>query len=260
MAEHRKTDSARGRPREDGLKERRQDEILAEAARHFAEKGYAGTDVDSIANCLGVGKGTIYRYFPSKRELMLSALHKGLADLDQFVQVQIAAVDDDLEKIYTAVRAFLEYFDGHPQLAELFLQERACLKDQAQPTFFAVSQANIEPWIDRHLRLVAADRIRGTLPCDWLSLVNEMLFGLILTNHLLKRRGQYAQQAENFLRIVFEGLWTEQEHTKQTLYMNPIGASNYHSTSSGDAHQEQLLSESSAVNTGSKPCMRQKES
>ncbi|MFO0939767.1 MAG: TetR/AcrR family transcriptional regulator [Pirellulales bacterium] len=213
-----KFESARGRPKEEGLKQRRQDEILTEATKHFSEKGYAGTDVESIAESLGVGKGTIYRYFPSKRELMLSALHKGLTDLDQFVQARIATVNDDLEKIYAAIRAFLEYFDSHPELAELFLQERACLKDQAQPTFFAVSQANIEPWLDRHLRLVAANRIRGSLPIEWLSLVNEMLFGLILTNHLLKRRGQHAQQAEHFLRIVFEGLWTEQEHARQTLY------------------------------------------
>ncbi len=213
-----KSDAARGRPKEEGLKQRRQDEILLEATKHFSEKGYAGTDVESIAESLGVGKGTIYRYFPSKRELMLSALHKGLADLDQFVQARVATVTDDLEKIYAAIRSFLEYFDSHPELAELFLQERACLKDQAQPTFFAVSQANIEPWLDRHLRLVAANRIRGSLPIEWLSLVNEMLFGLILTNHLLKRRGQHAQQAEHFLRIVFEGLWTDQEHQRQTLY------------------------------------------
>ena len=210
--------STRGRPKQVGLKERRQDEILLEATKQFAEKGYAGTDIDSIAASLQVGKGTIYRYFPSKRELLASALENGLTTLHQFVQGRVDAVEDNLDKIYVAVRAFLEYFDQHPQLAELFLQERACFKDQTQPTFFTVRQDRMEPWLERHQQLIAAGRIRAATPMEWLGLVNEMLFGLILTNHLLNRRGQHEQQAEHFLRIVFEGLWTDKEKREQRLY------------------------------------------
>ncbi len=210
--------STRGRPKQIGLKERRQDEILLEATKQFAEKGYAGTDIDSIAASLQVGKGTIYRYFPSKRELLASALENGLSALHEFVQGRVDAVEDNLDKIYVAVRAFLEYFDQHPQLAELFLQERACFKDQTQPTFFTVRQDRMEPWLERHQQLIAAGRIRAATPMEWLGLVNEMLFGLILTNHLLNRRGQHAQQAEHFLRIVFEGLWTDKEKRDQRLY------------------------------------------
>ncbi len=210
--------STRGRPKQVGLKQRREDEILVEATRQFAEKGYAGTDIDSIAASLQVGKGTIYRYFPSKRELLASALENGLSALHQFVQGRVDAVEDNLDKIYVAVRAFLEYFDQHPQLAELFLQERACFKDQTQPTFFTVRQERMEPWVERHQQLIAAGRIRAATPMEWLGLVNEMLFGLILTNHLLNRRGQHEQQAEHFLRIVFEGLWTDKEKRDQRLY------------------------------------------
>lgn len=205
----------RGRPKEEGLRQRRQDEILNEATRHFAEKGYAATDIESIAHSLGVGKGTIYRYFPSKRELLLAALHKGLTDLDLHVERQVAVVDDSLSKIYAAVRAFFAYFDLHPELAELFLQERACFKEQPQPTFFSFSQANMQPWIERHQQLVQAGRVRPSIASQGLALVNEMLFGLVLTNHLLGRTGEHQQQAEQFLQIVFGGLWTESEHRNQ---------------------------------------------
>jgi AcrR family transcriptional regulator len=45
---------------------RRRQEILDAAARLFAKHGYSQTDTQVIADELQVGKGTIYRYFPSK--------------------------------------------------------------------------------------------------------------------------------------------------------------------------------------------------
>ena len=58
----------------DGIKVRRQEEILEAAATLFAECGYSDADTQTLADRLGVGKGTIYRYFPSKQELFLAAV------------------------------------------------------------------------------------------------------------------------------------------------------------------------------------------
>jgi len=49
------------------IKIRREEEILEAAAIFFAECGYSEADTQTLADRLGVGKGTIYRYFPSKR-------------------------------------------------------------------------------------------------------------------------------------------------------------------------------------------------
>src|SRR5438132_597738 len=64
------------RPRrltEDSLRTVRCEEILEAAAELFAKHGYADTDTQLLADKLGIGKGTLYRYFPSKRELFLAA-------------------------------------------------------------------------------------------------------------------------------------------------------------------------------------------
>ena len=55
-----------GRPKDEGLQARRTEEILAAAARLFARLGYTDTDTQALADELQVGKGTLYRYFPSK--------------------------------------------------------------------------------------------------------------------------------------------------------------------------------------------------
>ena len=47
----------------------RKRQILAKASDLFLEKGYAGVGIDEIAEACGVVRGTILRYFHSKKEL-----------------------------------------------------------------------------------------------------------------------------------------------------------------------------------------------
>ena len=47
----------------------RKQQILEKAAVLFLEKGYAGVRIDEIATACGVVRGTILRYFHSKKEL-----------------------------------------------------------------------------------------------------------------------------------------------------------------------------------------------
>ena len=59
-----------GRPRD-----ARVDAAVLQATRELlAEKGFAATTVEAIASRAGVGKATIYRRWPGKRELVLDAL------------------------------------------------------------------------------------------------------------------------------------------------------------------------------------------
>ncbi|RWM98763.1 MAG: TetR/AcrR family transcriptional regulator [Mesorhizobium sp.] len=50
-------------------KARRPHEILDAAFEEFVEKGYAATRVEDVAARLGVTKGTVYLYFPTKEAL-----------------------------------------------------------------------------------------------------------------------------------------------------------------------------------------------
>lgn len=48
--------------------------MLDAATGHFARFGYRRTNIADVANDAGVGKGTIYLYFPSKVELLTACL------------------------------------------------------------------------------------------------------------------------------------------------------------------------------------------
>src|SRR5579872_1022472 len=97
----------------------RQQEILDAAAFLFAKHGYADTDTQLLADKLGVGKGTLYRYFPSKEALFLAAADRVMRDLCGAVDASIADISDPIEEIAEAIRAYLAYCADHPECVEL---------------------------------------------------------------------------------------------------------------------------------------------
>ncbi|MDP1692905.1 MAG: TetR/AcrR family transcriptional regulator [Burkholderiaceae bacterium] len=55
-------------------KSARPHELLEAALTLFVEKGFAATRADEVARQAGVSKGTLYRYYPSKEELLKAVM------------------------------------------------------------------------------------------------------------------------------------------------------------------------------------------
>jgi len=56
------------------ITEKRQQQILEAAAQVFTRKGFAAATIPEIARLAGVASGTIYLYYPSKRELFIAVI------------------------------------------------------------------------------------------------------------------------------------------------------------------------------------------
>jgi AcrR family transcriptional regulator len=202
-----------GRPRDEALQARRREEILDTAGRLFAERGFPQTDLQVVADQLGVGKGTLYRYFPSKRELFLAVVERGMERLKEQVDAAAEAVEDPLDRIGAALRAYLAFFDANPELVELFIQERAEFKDRAQPTYFDQkdSQKDKERWYELMRQLIAEGRVRPFAVEQMCEVIGDLLFGTIITNHFARRTTPYEQQAQAVMDLVFHGILTAAE-------------------------------------------------
>src|SRR5262245_1837516 len=136
----------RGRPVEHEARARRREEILACAGRVFASRGYPNTDVQAVADEAGVAKGTIYLYFPSKAELFLAAVDQGMREMLAYIDERAQPVADPLERMGTAIGAYLTFFKEHPELVELLIQERAEFRDRKTPTYFEWRDTRREAW------------------------------------------------------------------------------------------------------------------
>lgn len=201
----------RGRPKDDELIGRRHEEILDAAARLFARVGYPSTDMQVLADELGVGKGTIYRYFPSKEELFLAAVDRGMQRLRDNVNAEAARVSDPLEQVASAIRSYLAFFDANPDIVELLIQERAEFKDRKKPTYFEHRDANIGRWLDLFRGLIASGRMRAAPPEEFTETISDLLYGTIFTNHFAGRRESLEVQARRILDTLFLGMLSDAE-------------------------------------------------
>jgi AcrR family transcriptional regulator len=80
--------------------------IMHEAASEFARLGFDQANINVIAEQAGIGKGTIYLYFESKRDLFLSMLRSIAQDQLAVIRVTLAAEGTIRQRLERLFRAF----------------------------------------------------------------------------------------------------------------------------------------------------------
>lgn len=83
--------------------------ILTAATAVFAERDFHRVQVSHVAERAGVGKGTVYLYFPTKDHLHKAALEGSLEGIRLEVEAAVGAeapIDETLRKIVLAVLRF----------------------------------------------------------------------------------------------------------------------------------------------------------
>jgi len=86
------------------------------------EKGFHGTPMSLIAQHASVAIGTIYHYFPSKNDLILSLFANSRKQLEHF----IFEADDPMmpykHRFYTHWKRFIKFYEIHPDIFKFFDQ------------------------------------------------------------------------------------------------------------------------------------------
>jgi AcrR family transcriptional regulator len=94
----------------------REDEIRAAAFRIFREKGYHGTSMQDIADEVGLLKGSLYHYIPSKEALLgrlfEGALETPLATLSEIAKRDATASERIREMVKTYALAVVSNLDA----------------------------------------------------------------------------------------------------------------------------------------------------
>jgi len=200
-----------GRPRNPELEARRRAEILDVAARVFASHGFANTQVQTIANHVGVGNGTVYRYFPTKDQLFLAAVERGLQELTAEMDRVLDQPLEPLDALVEAIQTYLAFFHRRPEMAELFVQERAAFPHHHRPRYFATQDDDEKT--RKHMaffqRLMETGRIRP-MPFERLfAVVGDLLYGTILTNLMSGRPADPESQARDVADVILNGILAE---------------------------------------------------
>jgi len=83
-------------------KEQRPGQILEAAFAEFSEKGYAGARVVDVARRVGVTKGTVYFYFPTKADLFKAVVRTHLQPI--FERIEKLSAEDPRESATSLLR------------------------------------------------------------------------------------------------------------------------------------------------------------
>jgi AcrR family transcriptional regulator len=92
----------------DAQKQFRRQEILDGARAYFEAAGYEGFTMTQLAGRLGIVKGTLYLYFPTKEAIILALYARALEDWCEAVKVKLAtpiAGDDFVQLFYDTATA-----------------------------------------------------------------------------------------------------------------------------------------------------------
>ena len=104
-------------------REQRVDEILLAARAVFSEKGYEPTAVAEIAQRLGVVEGTIYKYFATKRELLLRVLETWYEEMFGDYSRELAGLDSHRARLHRLIWRHLRSVRDFPALCRLMFRE-----------------------------------------------------------------------------------------------------------------------------------------
>jgi TetR/AcrR family transcriptional regulator, fatty acid metabolism regulator protein len=101
----------------------KRDTILAAAVEVFARRGYFGAQVADIARAAGVAAGTVYLYFRSKDDLLVSIFEKTMREAREEGRAALQGVADPVERLRRIARLHLDRLGRDRNLAVVFQVE-----------------------------------------------------------------------------------------------------------------------------------------
>src|SRR4051794_29006771 len=91
----------------------KRERILSAAERIFARHGFFAAKVSDVAKEAGVADGTIYLYFKSKDDLLISYFERRMQQLNGTLAAETAAVPPR-EQLHTFIRTYLRLVHDEP--------------------------------------------------------------------------------------------------------------------------------------------------
>lgn len=123
----------------------KRDRILKAAVKVFAKNGFHATRVSEVAKAAGVADGTIYLYFKSKEELLVSLFEDRVSKLLTFMRESLPKTEGAPQRLRAVIDMQLGLLEGERDLAEVITviirQSTRLMKEFAAPQFLAYLDA-----------------------------------------------------------------------------------------------------------------------
>jgi TetR/AcrR family transcriptional regulator, fatty acid metabolism regulator protein len=182
-------------------------QIIEAAIRVFARNGYYNSRVSDIAREAGIASGTIYLYFRTKEEILVTLFREKMAAFVAHLRREIAGETDPVAKIRRLVELHFTVLEESPALAEVVQVELR----QGHKFFRGASAHEVSAYFELIGSVleegVAAGRFHADLP---VKVATKVLFGAMdqmATSWVLGKRGyRLVETAEAVATIFLKGV------------------------------------------------------
>jgi AcrR family transcriptional regulator len=181
-----------------------QDEVIAAAARLFAERGFRAVTIDDVAASLGYTKSVVYYYFKNKNQVLweiFNRIHEAWwQDMKAIVDLDIAPD----RKLAALIRQHALNVMNRTEWTAIFFRDQSELTEDQQKTVTERKRIFDRNFRDTYAAGVAAGVFKDIPP----AVVASGIVGMCNQTHLwFKRdRGLSADQiADHFTDLILNG-------------------------------------------------------
>ncbi|MEV0609537.1 TetR family transcriptional regulator [Polymorphospora rubra] len=125
----------------------RRELLLGEAIRLFHRHGYHAVAVEDIGRAAGMQASSVYRYFPSKADLLAAAYYRASDRLAGATTTAIAEASDPADALRRVVQAYVAYAFGQNDLVAVYLAENNNLPDVDRHQLRGAQRSHVEEWV-----------------------------------------------------------------------------------------------------------------
>ncbi len=197
------------RTKQDVVTEFRCAEILDAARKIFAAQGFSDTTMEAIAEQARIAKGTLYLYFPSKRDIYLAALRQGIRLLNDDTNRKVAGAAGVQNQLRIFVTTRIEYFEQNREFFLIYHSEIGNLlphpgKQSGEIVELYLQQAHM---LEQILR-TAADKgeIRDLRPDATAFAVCDLTRGVIMQRMLGWSKAELQDDIRHLIDMIWRGI------------------------------------------------------
>lgn len=136
------------KPSSHGLTPRsRREALLAQAVRMFADQGYTGVGIEDVGAAVGIAGASIYNHFPTKRDMLTTALERGTAALFMDLSAVYADASDPADALARLVKSYTRFTLRHRDVVSLMITDLEHLPEHERHVCRQAQHDYVSEWV-----------------------------------------------------------------------------------------------------------------
>ena len=124
----------------------RREELLIQAMRMFADRGYTQVGIEDIGSAVGIAGASVYNHWTAKLDLLTTALRRGAAALAMDVATAYRQATGPADALHRLLRSYVTLSHTHPEVFGLLITDIDHLPDDERHAIRRAQHEHVSEW------------------------------------------------------------------------------------------------------------------